>query len=82
MSVRSYSVVVSISGCDPLDPGSNPGTANVLLPEKERVCCWYAGDRTRGEEKKVIRSVVSSLGRGHACIVPFYRMRQVLTHCG
>ena len=22
-----YSVVVSISGCDPLDPGSNPGTA-------------------------------------------------------
>jgi hypothetical protein len=23
-----YSVVVSISGCDPLDPGSNPGTAS------------------------------------------------------
>jgi hypothetical protein len=26
-SQRWYSVVVSISGCDPLDPGSNPGTA-------------------------------------------------------
>ena len=26
-----YSVVVSISGCDPLDPGSNPGTAIPLL---------------------------------------------------
>ena len=26
-----YSVVVSISGCDPLDPGSNPGTAIFLL---------------------------------------------------
>jgi hypothetical protein len=27
-----YSVVVSISGCDPLDPGSNPGTAiNLFL---------------------------------------------------
>ena len=25
-----YSVVVSISGCDPLDPGSNPGTAMLL----------------------------------------------------
>jgi hypothetical protein len=28
---RWYSVVVSISGCDPLDPGSNPGTANSFL---------------------------------------------------
>ena len=27
-----YSVVVSISGCDPLDPGSNPGTAMFLEP--------------------------------------------------
>lgn len=27
-----YSVVVSISGCDPLDPGSNPGTAMIF--------CW------------------------------------------
>jgi hypothetical protein len=26
-----YSVVVSISGCDPLDPGSNPGTAILLV---------------------------------------------------
>ena len=26
-----YSVVVSISGCDPLDPGSNPGTAIPFL---------------------------------------------------
>ena len=26
-SVWSYGVVVSISGCDPLDPGSTPGTA-------------------------------------------------------
>ena len=26
-----YSVVVSISGCDPLDPGSNPGTAITFL---------------------------------------------------
>ena len=26
-----YSVVVSISGCDPLDPGSNPGTAIFFL---------------------------------------------------
>ena len=25
--LRSYGVVVSISGCDPLDPGSTPGTA-------------------------------------------------------
>ena len=25
--MRSYGVVVSISGCDPLDPGSTPGTA-------------------------------------------------------
>ena len=29
---RWYSVVVSISGCDPLDPGSNPGTAMFLEP--------------------------------------------------
>jgi hypothetical protein len=28
---RFYSVVVSISGCDPLDPGSNPGRANYYL---------------------------------------------------
>ena len=28
-----YSVVVSISGCDPLDPGSNPGTA-ILFVQK------------------------------------------------
>jgi hypothetical protein len=28
---RWYSVVVSISGCDPLDPGSNPGTAKLFL---------------------------------------------------
>ena len=27
----SYGVVVSISGCDPLDPGSTPGTANFYL---------------------------------------------------
>ena len=25
--------MVSISGCDPLDPGSNPGTAKCF-------CCW------------------------------------------
>ena len=25
--IWSYGVVVSISGCDPLDPGSTPGTA-------------------------------------------------------
>ena len=30
-AVRWYSVVVSISGCDPLDPGSNPGTASVVV---------------------------------------------------
>ena len=30
-AVRWYSVVVSISGCDPLDPGSNPGTAILFL---------------------------------------------------
>ena len=29
-----YSVVVSISGCDPLDPGSNPGTATLFEPIK------------------------------------------------
>ena len=28
--IWSYGVVVSISGCDPLDPGSTPGTANFL----------------------------------------------------
>ena len=28
---RFYSVVVSISGCDPLDPGSNPGRAILLF---------------------------------------------------
>ena len=28
-----YSVVVSISGCDSLDPGSNPGTA-ILFVQK------------------------------------------------
>ena len=35
--VRSYGVVVSISGCDPLDPGSTPGTAKFLnlLPKKK-----------------------------------------------
>ena len=27
---RSYGVVVSISGCDPLDPGSTPGTATLF----------------------------------------------------
>ena len=27
----SYGVVVSISGCDPLDPGSTPGTANFFF---------------------------------------------------
>ena len=27
----SYGVVVSISGCDPLDPGSTPGTASFLF---------------------------------------------------
>ena len=27
----SYGVVVSISGCDPLDPGSTPGTANFYI---------------------------------------------------
>jgi hypothetical protein len=30
-STWSYGVVVSISGCDPLDPGSTPGTAIFLL---------------------------------------------------
>ena len=30
--VRSYGVVVSISGCDPLDPGSTPGTAIFFGP--------------------------------------------------
>ena len=29
-SFGSYGVVVSISGCDPLDPGSTPGTAKVF----------------------------------------------------
>ena len=29
---RWYSVVVSISGCGPLDPGSNPGTAIFRMP--------------------------------------------------
>ena len=29
--IRWYSVVVSISGCDPLDPGSNPGTVIFFL---------------------------------------------------
>jgi hypothetical protein len=29
--MRWYSVVVSISGCDPLDPGSNPGTAMIFF---------------------------------------------------
>ena len=28
---RSYGVVVSISGCDPLDPGSTPGTAIIFV---------------------------------------------------
>ena len=27
----SYGVVVSISGCDPLDPGSTPGTAKFFI---------------------------------------------------
>jgi len=26
-----YSVVVSINGCDPFDPGSNPGTAIIIF---------------------------------------------------
>ena len=30
-SIWSYGVVVSISGCDPLDPGSTPGTANFFV---------------------------------------------------
>ena len=30
LSHWSYGVVVSISGCDPLDPGSTPGTAIFL----------------------------------------------------
>ena len=30
MHPRSYGVVVSISGCDPLDPGSIPGTAIIF----------------------------------------------------
>ena len=34
-----YSVVVSISGCDPLDPGSNPGTAITFL-------CWFGVSET------------------------------------
>jgi hypothetical protein len=35
-----YSVVVSISGCDPLDPGSNPGTA-ILLDCLMFLVCVY-----------------------------------------
>jgi hypothetical protein len=38
-----YSVVVSISGCDPLDPGSNPGTAIFFLP----VCSPSARDKKK-----------------------------------
>ena len=30
-SARSYGVVVSISGCDPLDPGSTPGSASIFF---------------------------------------------------
>ena len=33
--MRWYSVVVSISGCGPLDPGSNPGTAIFIS-----ICCF------------------------------------------
>ena len=35
ISIWSYGVVVSISGCDPLDPGSTPGTANFF--EKKHI---------------------------------------------
>ena len=31
ISIWSYGVVVSISGCDPLDPGSTPGTARTFF---------------------------------------------------
>jgi hypothetical protein len=30
-TLGSHGVVVSISGCDPLDPGSNPGAANFFV---------------------------------------------------
>ena len=36
-SFGSYGVVVSISGCDPLDPGSTPGTAIFFEPEQKKV---------------------------------------------
>ena len=32
--------MVSISGCDPLDPGSNPGTAKVF-------CCLFQDKKVR-----------------------------------
>jgi hypothetical protein len=33
--------VVSISGCDPLDPGSNPGTAIFFIAQK--LCAFFGG---------------------------------------
>jgi hypothetical protein len=41
-----YSVVVSISGCDPLDPGSNPGTAILFILFSFVFICLFSFLRT------------------------------------
>ena len=48
-----YSVVVSISGCGPLDPGSNPGTARFLpLPFSHWFFLCVSGTQTESLHSK------------------------------
>jgi hypothetical protein len=60
-----YSVVVSISGCDPLDPGSNPGTAILfvlfsfvfvfvflLLQDFRFPLVWFGGAVSSSEDQR------------------------------
>jgi hypothetical protein len=66
-----YSVVVSISGCGPLDPGSNPGTA-ILFGLSSLVFS------IRGRAVKALRS-----GRSQLCWRGFdsHRMHFFTLHC-
>ena len=49
--MRWYSVVVSISGCGPLDPGSNPGIAKfwfyLILLRFRKSTHWYLNSQPR-----------------------------------
>jgi hypothetical protein len=60
--------VVSISGCDPLDPGSNPGTAKLFF-------CWFDAVQN---EKKVLPGLEPGLQGSEPWVLTNYTIEPVL----